>query len=220
MTDEKFVYVTDVAEKKRTARGSHNKRTHCGKGGTVRFSSDYMSRKEIEAMNGDVKVYRLNDPMKWDEFNELPDDLKMMYVQSLRRKFNVSDVKIFEMLGVNQSKGSVHFRKLGLSLGRGSFHGSFLKEEWLKWLNGIKVPAPVAENRGCEAEVEKTEEKKGGVVLDLQSKGMLHRAIGRIEGVACGCDEAVKKCLLLSVLQISIATGLRIEEAGEENAAD
>ena len=63
MTDEKFVFVSDVAEKKRTARGSHNKRTHCGRGGTVRFPSDNMTRKELSKMNGEVKSYRMNDPM-------------------------------------------------------------------------------------------------------------------------------------------------------------
>mgnify|MGYP001248187255 FL=1 len=45
MTDEKFVFVSDCADKKRTARGIHNKRTHAGKGGKVIFPSDYLTRK-------------------------------------------------------------------------------------------------------------------------------------------------------------------------------
>lgn len=40
MTDEKFVFVSDCADKKRTARGIHNKRTHAGKSGKVIFPSD------------------------------------------------------------------------------------------------------------------------------------------------------------------------------------
>lgn len=45
MNDEKYVFITDCAEKKRTARGIHNKRTHNGKGGKVLFPSDYLTRK-------------------------------------------------------------------------------------------------------------------------------------------------------------------------------
>lgn len=105
--------------------------------------------------------------------------------------------------------------------GRWSHHGGFLKEDWLKWLNGVKseqtdedceVHNPVAENRAGEEEANKPEKKKPDIVLDLGQKGLLYRALGRIEGVASGCDEAVKKCLLLSVLQISVALGLTIEE--------
>lgn len=46
MNDEKYVFINDCAEKKRTARGIHNKRTHAGKGGKVIFPSDYLTRKE------------------------------------------------------------------------------------------------------------------------------------------------------------------------------
>ena len=218
---KKFVYMTDVADKKRTARGSHNKRTHCGKGGAVRFPSDNLSRKELNAMNGEVRAYRLNDPMKWDEFNTLPDDLKKVYVDGMRNRFHASDVKIFEMFGIGQSKGSTHFRKLGLANGRGSHHGGFLKEDWLKWLNGIKTerteevqeePVPVAENWGGEQDMNESEEMNQDIALDLKSKELLYRALGRIEGVACGCEETVKKCLLLSVLQISVALNMKTDE--------
>ena len=48
MTDERYTFVSDVRDKKRTARGAFNKRTHCGKGGAVKFPSDFMSKKEIK----------------------------------------------------------------------------------------------------------------------------------------------------------------------------
>ena len=71
MTDEKFVFVSDCADKKRTARGIHNKRTHAGKGGKVIFPSDYLTRKEREAMNGEVKTYALNRPMRWKAYKSM-----------------------------------------------------------------------------------------------------------------------------------------------------
>ena len=63
MTDEKFVFTSDVADKKRTARGAHNKKAHAGKGGKVKFPADYMTKKELTAMSGEVKSYKMNSPL-------------------------------------------------------------------------------------------------------------------------------------------------------------
>ena len=100
MTDEKYTFVTDVAEKKRTARGAFNKRTHNGKGGKVRFPSDYLSNKERNEMNGEVREYRMNSPITYSEFKKYPDDLKKKYVKRLRDMFDVSDTDIAAMMGV------------------------------------------------------------------------------------------------------------------------
>ena len=101
MTDEKYTFVTDVAEKKRIARGSFNKRTHNGKGGKVRFPSDYLSNKERNKMNGEVREYRMNSPITYAEFKKYPDDLKKKYIQRLRDMFDVPDKDIAAMMGVN-----------------------------------------------------------------------------------------------------------------------
>lgn len=72
VTDEKYLFLTDCAEKKRTAHSCHNRKTHAGKGGRVRLPHNNLTKKELEAMNGEVKSYRLNDPMTWREFSLLP----------------------------------------------------------------------------------------------------------------------------------------------------
>ena len=100
MTDEKYTFITDVAEKKRIARGAFNKRTHNGKGGKVRFPSDYLSNKERNEMNGKVREYRMNSPITYSEFKKYPDDLKKKYIQRLRDMFDVSDTDIAAMMGV------------------------------------------------------------------------------------------------------------------------
>lgn len=100
MTDEKYTFITDVAEKKRTARGAFNKRTHNGKGGKVRFPSDYLSNKERNKMNGEIRKYRMNSPITYAEFKKYPDDLKKKYIQRLRDMFDVSDTDIAAMMGV------------------------------------------------------------------------------------------------------------------------
>lgn len=118
MTDEKYTFVTDVAEKKRTARGAFNKRTHNGKGGKVRFPSDYLSNKERNEMNGKVREYRMNSPITYSEFKKYPDDLKKKYVKRLRDMFDVSDTDIAAMMGVKAKTLNAALIKIDASGGR------------------------------------------------------------------------------------------------------
>lgn len=114
MTDEKYVFITDCADKKRTARGIHNKRTHTGKGGKVIFPSDYLTRKEKEAMNGEVKTYALNRPMRWKEFKLLPDDVRREYITNLQKRFDVQQKDLAAMLGVSVQTVGLETKKLGI----------------------------------------------------------------------------------------------------------
>lgn len=118
MTDEKYTFITDVAEKKRTARGAFNKRTHNGKGGKVRFPSDYLSNKERNKMNGEVREYRMNSPITYAEFKKYPDDLKKKYIQRLRDMFDVTDKDIAAMMGVNVKTLATALAKIDASCGR------------------------------------------------------------------------------------------------------
>ena len=154
MTDEKFVFVQDVKDKKITARSARNRRTHNGKGGAVKFPSDYMTRKEKEAMNGEVKSYRLNSPMTWKEFKALPDDVKVVYIKALRQKFNCFDSAIAEMLGINKVTFSNEIKRLGL--GHGTKHGGNRtwkeKDAFYAWAHGVNIPVPDPVEEAPEAE--------------------------------------------------------------------
>lgn len=118
MTDEKFVFVTDVAEKKRTARGAFNKRTHNGKRGGVKFPSDYLTKGERNKMNGEVKSYKINQPITYAEFKSYPTDIKIEYIQNLRKKFDLPDTAIGEMFGLSGHAIGNFCREHGVSAGR------------------------------------------------------------------------------------------------------
>ena len=118
MTDEKYTFITDVAEKKRIARGAFNKRTHNGKGGKVRFPSDYLSNKERNEMNGEIREYRMNSPITYAEFKKYPDDLKKKYIQRLHDMFDVPDKDIAEMMGVNVKTLATALAKIDARGGR------------------------------------------------------------------------------------------------------
>lgn len=133
MPDEQYVMISDSIEKKKIAHSSHNRKTHCGKGGRVKFPSDYLSKKELKAMNGDVKSYNLNKPMTWEEFRSMPQDLQIMYIKKLRNEFGVPDIVLSKAMGVCKSSFSKAMRDLNLSLGKSA--GATGKQ----WLNSEKT---------------------------------------------------------------------------------
>ena len=142
MTDEKYTFITDVAEKKRIARGAFNKRTHNGKGGKVRFPSDYLSNKERNKMNGEVREYRMNSPITYAEFKKYPDDLKKKYIQRLRDMFDVSNTDIAAMMGVKAKTLNSALVKIDASGGRrGKRKADYVAFEKWKRDNGA-IPSP------------------------------------------------------------------------------
>lgn len=133
-SDEEFEFRKDCGEKKRIAASSHKQRTHCGKGGRVKFPSDFKTRKELNAMNGVCVTYKLGEPMKWDEFRALPNDKKVRYITWIREKFDAPDTAIAEMLGVNRKTLGIWITDLKLNRGQGA-NGDWDKDAFHKWVN-------------------------------------------------------------------------------------
>ena len=134
MSEITDMFYDECADRKRTARGAFNKRTHNGKRGGVKFPSDYLSKKEKSKMNGKIKVYKMNEPITYAEFKEYPDDLKKQYVNNLREKFDVSDTAIAEMMGINKKTLN---RLLNIIHASGGRRGSRKadREGFEKWKN-------------------------------------------------------------------------------------
>ena len=99
-------------------------------------------------MNGEVKHYRLNDPMGWKEFKAMPDDLRITYINLLRKKFNVPGNHIAKMMGINNCSYSQEISRLGISEGK-NCRGKCTKwdkEGFYAWWHGVDaLPTPVPE---------------------------------------------------------------------------
>ena len=132
MNDETFVFHQEIREKKTAARSAHNKRTHTGKRGAVKFPTDYMTKKELAKMSGEVKAYRLNDPMSWAEFKAMPEDIQTSYIKNIRDKFNVPAYKIGEMFGVSAWTMSEVCKRLSIVFRKGRC-GEFDAAAWDEW---------------------------------------------------------------------------------------
>lgn len=100
MDDDTYEYYQDLKEKKTTGNSARNRRGHTGKRGGMKTAADYMTKKQLRALDSEVKTYRMGAPMNWTEFQTLPDDLKKMYIKNLRKKFNVPDEELAMAMGV------------------------------------------------------------------------------------------------------------------------
>ena len=165
MKDEKCVYIQDLKEKKIIGRGSFNKRSHCGGSGKKKWAAELMTNKELAKMNGELKTYRLNDPMTWKEFKALPDDIKVMYIKCIRERFNPFDKAISQIMGNDNSCLSVELKRLGLNQGGNGKRGKWDKEGFEAWARGEKpteayqsLPKPTEEE--VTEVTEETEEPK------------------------------------------------------------
>ena len=152
LPDEQWEMIEDSISKKRTAQSARHRRTHCGKGGSVKFPSDYMTKKELKAMNGECKSYRLNDPMMWEEFKQLPDDIKIMYIKGIREKYDIPDKYLADAMGVASPTFCRWMKCLGCTLGvRMGLKGNAWKESeqgiaFYKWWSKEKMAENTTKN--------------------------------------------------------------------------
>jgi hypothetical protein len=194
LSDEAYEFTKDSIEKKITARSARNMRTHNGKGGPVKFPSDYLSKKELKAMNGECKSYRLNAPMTWEEFKDVPDDLKVCYIKALRNKFNVPNNAIAEMFGVSAPVVTQHFKCYGLAEGKGASASkrNWNKEGWLAWLHGANPGSVKPSETPVENNEVVTDEEHEIIIGETAASVALEDAVGaeKAESIEKLCEEA------------------------------
>lgn len=85
MTDEKYLFKETEKERKRLARGAHNKRTGARKKG-CKTPSDYLTRKERRELDGKPTTYNLATVTKserWEVFKQMPHDVQALFEQNL-----------------------------------------------------------------------------------------------------------------------------------------
>lgn len=161
MNDEEYTFVTDCAEKKRTAWGAHNKRSHTGKGGRISFPSDYLSKEERQKMNGECVTYSLNRPMMWKEFKRMPDDIRRQYIEGLQTRFDVMQIDLSEMFGVTPNTIGLEMKKLGVKFKhRSGMKINANKGAWRDFCAGLNTPVKPPEKAEPESAPEIVDEPK------------------------------------------------------------
>ena len=137
MNDVEFILKEDIKEKKQAGRGYCHKKNG-SKSKKCRLPSDSLSKKEIEKMNGECKVYNLNKPMSYSNFCAMPVDLQIKYLEMLRDKFGVNQTEISFMMGCNCATLKSH--KQRFLNGKPEFkrytYSRLDKDAWNRFVNG------------------------------------------------------------------------------------
>lgn len=144
MTDERFVFTSDVRERKRTASGARAK-----KGGSrskrCTLPSDALSASQKRKLNGSVESISLNSPMSWARLRELAPTLQFLYLDHLVNEHKARRVDLCAMLGV----ATCTFWKLQQKLpGKLIFNGQSKKPapEWTRFMEAGYQDVPATGN--------------------------------------------------------------------------
>lgn len=128
-------FYTDVAYKKRLAASARKRKVgskskYCG------LPSDKLTAKQWRERNGKVESYKLNEPMTWREFIDVPHDLQNEYLRKLQREYGANGVKLAEMFGVSRNTVVKHIKENNLSFEfkTGNHMGKEGNEKWMEFL--------------------------------------------------------------------------------------
>ena len=88
----------EIRERRELARSGKCKCVGSGKV-RVRTPSDAMRQRELERLNGRVRIYQLGRPMSRRQFRALPEDLQRLYVRLLRDKHGATRRAVRELIG-------------------------------------------------------------------------------------------------------------------------
>lgn len=87
----------DAMQKKRIARGaSHMKHNRKG----CSLPSDYLTAAQKRRLNGPVSTYKLDEPMNWESFKAMPEDLQKKYILNLQETYQANNDMLGKMFGV------------------------------------------------------------------------------------------------------------------------
>ncbi len=92
----KQVYFDDIREKK-SIKNSASKKNRTGRG-PIRFHHDYLTKKELEAMNGECKTYDMKHFYTWQEFKSMPEHIQTEYLNYIINKYACSVQDISDLV--------------------------------------------------------------------------------------------------------------------------
>ena len=103
----------DVLQKKRTAAGArHMKRGSRSK--RCSLPSDNLTPAQLKRRNGPVSTYKLDAPMRWDDFKAMPVDLQKQYLTNLVETYGATNEMLGDMFYVHPTYVGAVKKALGV----------------------------------------------------------------------------------------------------------
>ena len=92
----------DALQKKRIASGAfHMKRGSRSK--RCSLPSDNLTPAQLKRRNGPVSTYKLDQPMSWDDFLGMPEDLQRKYLLGLIESYRATNEMLGDMFHIHSS---------------------------------------------------------------------------------------------------------------------
>ena len=147
----------DAMQKKRIARGAaHMKRGSKSKKCTL--PSDYLTAAQKRRLNGPVSTYKLDEPMNWESFKAMPEDLQKKYILGLQEMYQANDKMIAKLFGKSDVTVGEHRKRLGLNpIGKSKMTRDEVAVRDAKWeafCNGVVGGKPGEPKKFENSEVE------------------------------------------------------------------
>ena len=103
----------DAMQKKRIAQGAkHMKRGSKSK--KCSLPSDRLTPAQLRRMNGPVSTYKLDEPMNWESFKAMPEDLQKQYIIKLQETYQATDGMLCKMFDRSIATVLAYRKKLGV----------------------------------------------------------------------------------------------------------
>ena len=103
----------DALQKKRIAAGArHMKRGSRSK--RCSLPSDNLTPAQLKRRNGPVSTYKLDAPMRWDEFKAMPVDLQKQYLTNLVEAYGATNEMLGDMFYVHPTHVGTVKKALGV----------------------------------------------------------------------------------------------------------
>ena len=128
----------DVMQKKRIARGAtHMKRKRKG----CSLPSDNLTAAQKRRLNGPVSTYKLDEPMSWESFKAMPEDLQKQYILNLQNTYQANDKMIGKLFGKSDVTVGEYRKKLGINpIGKSKMtrdEKTICDAKWDAFCNGV-----------------------------------------------------------------------------------
>lgn len=113
--------------------------------GKVRLPSDNLTPAQLRQKSGPVEAYNLGRPMKWQELQALPYDLRKKYLEKLRDEYKATQVMLAKMLDISLTTLRRRCNQWDIDFPRTGGHISEeTKLRWLHFLQGMETPTESA----------------------------------------------------------------------------
>lgn len=176
MNDAEYLFRQTEIERKRAGYGDRHKKRQGGR--HVRLPSDHRTKKELAAMNGEVKTYKEKPFYTREEFVELPEDLRIKWVNSIINRYGVGRTSvariIFGQKDFLDSHVDLQYVNKG-PRGHGAVKGNNkLTADFLAFKNGQNSAAAQREPEAAELQAQEPETpadgQQGGNTLTIRDE--------------------------------------------------